>query len=86
LHEKLGHFYLRTNGVWHAERKQIPRKISKHNPTLYMVWVDSFNEAFEGHTEKLIALTEKIMQPFGGPLFDGYREEGPRGWKLPLTD
>jgi len=86
LHERLGHFYLRTSGTWHAERKQIPRKISKQNPELYLQWVESFNEAFEGRTEKVITLTEKMMHPFGGLLFDGFCEQGPRGWKLPLTE
>jgi len=86
LHERLGHFYLRTNGAWHAERKQIPRKISKHDPAFYAEWVECFNKAYEGRAEQLVALVEKILQPFGGLLFDGYCEQGPKGWKVPLPD
>ncbi|MBK9324752.1 MAG: nucleotidyltransferase domain-containing protein [Bdellovibrionaceae bacterium] len=82
LHETLGNFYFRANGMWSASRKHIPRKLKKINSDLHIKWVTAFNDAFCGKTEEVIQLATEITEPFGGLLFDGYRRDAPKDWRV----
>jgi hypothetical protein len=84
LHEQLGDFYLRTNRFWSASGKQIPRQISKHDPDLGQRWNEAFVTAYKGDTGALINLTEAVLQPFGGFLFNGYRLDAPADWRIAM--
>lgn len=84
LHEVLGNFYFRANGMWSATGKHIPRRFQKMSPELYMVWKLAFEQAYSGNSEKLIKLAADITKPFGGLLFEGYQRQAPKAWKLAL--
>ena len=82
IHEKLAEFYLRTNGRWWAGDKHIPRKLTKADPALAARWSEIFLKALAGERQLLLALTEEMLAPHGGLLFDGYKLPAPADWRL----
>ncbi|MDQ3323969.1 MAG: nucleotidyltransferase domain-containing protein [Acidobacteriota bacterium] len=79
LYSALSDFYLLVNELWLAEHKTIPRILEQKNPE----WQNQFCLAFEdlfvnGKSEKVILLAEDLLQPYGGFLFDGYRNDAPK--------
>lgn len=83
LHERLGNFYFRSQRLWSASNKHIPRRMAKTNAEMADLWVHAYDEAYAGKYASLIALAESILAPYGGFLFDGYRRNAPSSWRLP---
>jgi hypothetical protein len=78
----LADYYLRVHGFWSGRDKWIPRALEAANPELAVRYAEVFQWFFEdGDTASLIQLTEEILQPAGGPLFDGYRTDAPLDWR-----
>ncbi len=85
LYAAVADFYLRTNGVWSAKSKSIPRRLQKLNPDFCRKFCESFEELFAaGKSEKVIKLTESILEKHGGFLFDGERLDAPADFKKPI--
>ncbi len=85
LYAALADFYLRTNGVWSAKSKSIPRSLRKLNPDFCQQFCESFEELFvKGKSAKIIKLTEIILEKHGGFLFDGVRLDAPADFKKPI--
>lgn len=85
LYTVLADFYLRVNNFWTAKNKSIPRVLQKINPELRHEFGAAFEELFAaGETEKVIKLTEKLLAPHGGFLFDGFYLAAPPDWKKTL--
>ncbi len=82
LHEQLGDFYFRSLGMWSASGKHIPRRRKKLDAALSTRWEEAFLDAWSGQRSKLIQLTEEILHPHGGLLFDGYRQDAPGDWRI----
>ena len=86
LYGVLANCYFRTNNLWSAKGKSIPRVLKKANPDLCLQYCDSFDDLFRaGRTEKVIALAEEILKPCGGLLFDGYRSDAPAASRKPIV-
>ncbi|HLE12141.1 MAG: hypothetical protein A2504_17845 [Bdellovibrionales bacterium RIFOXYD12_FULL_39_22] len=85
LHETLGNFYFRSRSLWSASKKHIPRQLLKHDRVLGERWIDSFSKAYAGEYANLIALTEEIVNPYGGLFFDGYKRTAPKEWRIPVV-
>ena len=83
LHEMLGNFYFRTKRMWSASRKHIPRQMLKLDPQFGKQWVQAFEKAYMGDYSNLITFTEELLKPYGGLLFDGYKRNAPKEWRLP---
>lgn len=82
LYNVLADFYFRANGFWSAQNKSVPRVLQKTNPELKNEFCKSFEELFATEkTEKVIKLTEKILEPHGGFLFDGLKLDAPKDWR-----
>jgi hypothetical protein len=78
LHDLLGAFMLKSRGRWSATGKHLPRLLQDLDPTT----ADAFQHAFDAlltssDPTPLITFTERVLEPFGGPLFDGYRSDAP---------
>jgi len=76
LYQDAAEFYFRTRGLWAAHSKTIPRRLRQTDA----VFADKFLRAFDAlFAEKrgapVIALVEELLEPFGGPLFEGFRKE-----------
>ena len=86
LYEMLANYYLRTNALWSAKGKSIPRVLSQANADLCLRYAASFDELFaHGRPESVVALVEEILRPRGGFLFDGHRLDAPADYRKPLA-
>lgn len=86
LYEALANYYLRTNKLWSAKGKSIPRILRQANAELCLRYSAAFDELFaHGHPETVIALAEEILTPGGGFLFDGHKLQAPADWRKPLA-
>jgi predicted nucleotidyltransferase len=85
LYGAIADFYLRTNGVWSAKSKTIPRKLRKLNADFCREFCESFEALFAaGKSERVIKLSEMILEKHGGFLFDGMRLDAPAEFKKPI--
>ena len=86
LYEALANYYLRTNKLWSAKGKSIPRILRRANADLCLRYATSFDELFtHGRAEMVFALAEEILAPNGGFLFDGHRLEAPVNYRKTLV-
>jgi hypothetical protein len=86
LYEELADYYLRTNNLWSAKGKSIPRILKQADADLCLRYCNSFEELFvNGQPAKVIALAEEILEPLGGFLFDGHKLNAPADWRKPLA-
>jgi predicted nucleotidyltransferase len=82
LYNVLADFYFRANGLWSAQNKAIPRLLQKNDSKLCRKYCESFEELFiSGKQQKVIKLTEKILEPHGGFLFEGVKLDAPEDWR-----
>ncbi len=76
LYEALSQFYFRSQNKWCASGKSIVRYLKSENPALESEFTDSFSQLFKtGDSKALEVLVKKILDPFGGLLWDGFRAE-----------
>jgi hypothetical protein len=86
LYEALANYYLRTNMLWSAKGKSIPRILRQADADLCLRYAASFDELFaHGSPESVVALAEEILRPGGGFLFDGNRLDAPDDYRKPLA-
>ena len=70
--QELADYHLRSNGQWSARGKGIPRALQLVNPGLRTTFCESFDKLFrDGDVDAVIHLTEALLKPHGGLLFDG---------------
>lgn len=85
LYGALADYYFRTNNLWSAKGKSIPRSLKQADADLCLLYCAAFEELFaEGQPEKVVTLVEMILNPNGGFLFDGHRLEAPADYRKPL--
>jgi len=83
LYEALGQFYLKSNGKWSASGKALAKRIGEEDPKLAKDFECAFSTVFKtGDTKLLIELVEKILKPFGGRLWGGFRQDAPKEWRI----
>lgn len=86
LYKELADYYLRTNNLWSAKGKSIPRILKQADADLCLRYCNSFEELFvNGQPVKVIALAEEILEPNGGFLFDGHKLNAPAAYRKPLA-
>lgn len=86
LYKALGGYYLRTNNLWSANGKSIPRMLEQADASLCLRFCTAFEDLFaNGRPEMVISLAEALLRANGGFLFDGYRLNAPPEWRRPLT-
>ena len=82
LFEQLADYYFRSHGQWSARGKAIPRTLQRVNADLAAKYCRFFDELFRlGDATSLIQFAEELLEPRGGPLFEGYRSEAPAEWR-----
>lgn len=84
LQGQLADFYFRSQNLWSARGKTIPRKLRQHSPEFSVRFGTAFDALFkQGETELVIALAEEVLKMCGGGfLFDGFRRDAPADFKL----
>ena len=81
LFHLVGNHYLRTHGLWGATSKTIPRRLAKADAALAVRYDTAFAAAFHGNPTLLFALTDAVLSPGGGRLFEGYSAHSDPGWR-----
>ncbi|MCX7115724.1 MAG: hypothetical protein NTW08_07450 [Gammaproteobacteria bacterium] len=74
FYDILAQFYFRSRHKWCASGKSIPRYLEKDNRELARQFSKSFESIFQtGDVTDLIKLTQTILEPYGGLLWDGFK-------------
>jgi len=82
IYERLADFFFRANRRWSARGKAIPRRLKQVDERLGAELDHGFAEMFsKGDAGPVIDLAKRILAPYGGLLFEGYRSEAPREWR-----
>ena len=82
LYPLLADFWFRSQNLWSAKGKNVPRLLKKTNPQFATLFEDSFQELFEkGDPTAVIQMTTDLLEPFGGFFFDGLLMEAPKEWR-----
>lgn len=83
LYSALGDAILRLNGHWSAQGKSIPWRLEQVDPKLAQQFNEAFDAAFvQSDFDGIVHLTEDVLRPYGGLLFDGYRIDAPASWRI----
>lgn len=82
LFEPLIQFYFRAQKKWAASGKALMRLLKDKNPDLALEINQSFELLFQKKDATAIDLVvQKILAPYGGFLWDGFRSDAPKEWK-----
>jgi hypothetical protein len=78
LYPIVANHFFRSQGLWSAKGKSIPRRLRKVDPVFADQFIAAFQQVFEHATcEPVIQLCERLLQPAGGWLFSGYTLDAP---------
>ncbi|MGE7920589.1 nucleotidyltransferase domain-containing protein [Viridibacillus sp. NPDC093762] len=73
LAELIHEFVLRTNNQWIGSSKWIIRALKNYDEKFTEDFVDAFDTYYKtAEKSKVIHLSEKVIEPFGGRLFEGF--------------
>lgn len=79
LLEALGQFYFRSQNKWCASGKSIIRYLKSDNPDLALEFTQAFERLFQtGNSAALELLVKKILEPYGGLFWNGFRSDAPK--------
>ena len=79
LYHDAAEFYFRARGLWSAHSKTIPRRLRLTDAAFAEKFLRAFDALFtEKRPEPAAALVAEMLEPFGGPLFDGFRMDAPK--------
>jgi len=78
IYQKIGELRLRVGGQFLGSGKHLARNL-KHCDPLFFDQLESImlNAHADGVTPKDIILLQSLLQPLGGRLFDGYKQDAP---------
>lgn len=83
LYEALAQFYFRSKGKWAASSKSIISFLQNEDKELAEEFCGAFDGLFKNSgTEKLEILVNKILAPYGGLLWEGYRSDAPDEYRI----
>jgi Nucleotidyltransferase domain len=83
IYNELADYYFRTRRGWTGSGKAILKRMKRTDPVFARKFGEAFDELFAtGQSRRVIDLTEELLAPQGGLLFEGYRRETPIEWRL----
>ncbi|PRY22635.1 nucleotidyltransferase-like protein [Aliiruegeria haliotis] len=84
LYPAIANHYCRSRSLWAAKGKSIPRRLRRLDPEFCERFTQAFAAAFsDGDIAGVIHVSEEVLTPDGGFLFDGYTREAPKAWRAP---
>lgn len=82
VYGELADFYCRSKGHWTGAGKGLLKRMKQIDPSMARRYADAFDQLFQhGLTGSVVSLSEEILAPFGGFLFDAYRREVSPNWR-----
>lgn len=83
LYDTLANFYFRTHGLWEGEGRSVVRNMKSFDFQFNEVFQSAFHQLFTlGSVNDLIKLSEQILEPHGGLLFNDFVEYADTSWRL----
>jgi hypothetical protein len=80
LFEILADYQLRARQHWSGKGKSLAYALSREEGDLSNRYADAFGRLFiSGESEMVVALVRRVLEPYGGPLFDGQLRHDCRG-------
>jgi len=87
LFEPLLQFYFRAATKWTASGKSLIRLLKAENQELAEEWTTAFEILIQtGDSKAVETVVTKILEPYGGYLWDGFRSDAPADWRLSVED
>ncbi|CAN5618139.1 nucleotidyltransferase domain-containing protein [soil metagenome] len=82
VYGELADFYCRSRGGWTSAGKGLLKRMRAHDPLMARRFSEAFDQLFQhGLPAAVIGLSEEMLAPYGGFLFDAYRREVPPNWR-----
>lgn len=82
VYGELADFYCRSRGGWTGAGKGILKRMRSIDPSMARRFSEAFDLLFQhGQPGPVINLSEEMLAPYGGFLFDAYRREVPPSWR-----
>jgi hypothetical protein len=82
LYLALGSFALRANGLWGAGGKGLTAALQKVQPDLERRFTRAFELLYAaGQDAAVQAVVSDVLEPFGGRLRAGFRQQAPASWR-----
>ena len=82
FYQEFTDFYFRSQGLWSARGKAIPKRMKKIDSEFYKIFSSSYRKAVEsGDVGHLVQACESFMGHPGG-YFEGFREDAPSDWRI----
>lgn len=73
LSDRLQEFVLRMNGQWIGSSKWAFRALDRFDRSFATTFMDAFEAFYQsGEINQIIQLTDSVLEPYGGRLFDGF--------------
>jgi hypothetical protein len=87
LYSLVSNFVLRTRGQWLGSSKTLPVLVQRSAPEVSQLLEEAFETFFKtGDRTGVVRAVQKVLEPFGGELFDGYRSDAPANARVPSSD
>lgn len=84
LYPQVGNFVLRSRGRWLGSGKTLPRLVRLAAPDVSSSLEQGFDTFFRcGERAQAIAAVQRVLEPLGGEIFEGYRADAPADWRVP---
>jgi hypothetical protein len=85
LYHELGDYYFRSQNLWSARGKAIPRHLKRTDIEYYQEFSEAFDGLFtHGEIDRVVQLTEKTLH--GALAFDGLTVDSPSSWRLKVQE
>ena len=79
---ELARFHLRVNMKWVSQGKSLPRRLRQADGVLARRFEEAFDALLaKGESQAVISLAADVLQPHGGFLFEGHRNDAPANWR-----
>ena len=83
LYQILSAFVFRSRNQWGASKKMTPRLLEVLDPELNARFCSAFSELFSsGRVDNAIRLAEDLLEPVGGPIYEGFTMNYPAQARL----
>ncbi|MDP2140006.1 MAG: nucleotidyltransferase domain-containing protein [Gammaproteobacteria bacterium] len=82
LYTAIANHYFRSNGLWSAKGKTIPRRLLKIDREFAGRFAAAFDQAFAySHPDGIVELAKDLLDRYGGFYFEGNRMDAPSDWR-----
>jgi hypothetical protein len=87
LYPLVCNFVLKTRGHWLGSKKTLPRLLERAAPDVSPSIESAFEAFFKtGNRAGVLNVLHRILEPFGGELFDGFRSNAPASFRRAASE